>query len=180
MEYSVNQQPQSKDPVMSEASSPLRLLIVDDEEDLAAFLAHRLRNRGLDVTIALSGAEAISAAAQLKFHVAIVDLKLPDLDGITVMDELKNSQPFLEILMLTGHGSHDSAWEAGRLHAYRYLLKPFDFNELYDLILKAAEHRRQKMCCEFEGRLEALMTGATSPRDLIEESEKLRREYEQE
>ncbi|MBU8870362.1 MAG: response regulator [Gemmatimonadales bacterium] len=165
---------------MTEENSPIRLLIVDDEEDLATFLAHRLRKRGLDVTIALSGAEAISAATELKFHVAIVDLKLPDLDGITVMEEIKSIQPFLEILMLTGHGSHDSAWEAGRLQAFRYLLKPFAFDELYDLILAAAHHRCKKMGCEFEDRLEALMAGATSPRDLIEESEKLRREYEQE
>ena len=165
---------------MTEENAPIRLLIVDDEKDLATFLAHRLRKRGLDVTMALSGAEAISAASELKFHVAIVDLKMPDLDGITVMEELKSSQPFMEILMLTGHGSHDSAWEAGRLQAFRYLLKPFDFNELFDLILAAAEHRRQKMCCQFEDRLEALMAGATSPRDLIEKSEKLRREYEQE
>ncbi len=171
---------QKKDMVMTEVGSPIRLLIVDDEEDLVTFLAHRLRKRDIDVTMALSGAEAISAASELKFHVAIVDLKMPDLDGITVMEELKSSQPFLEVLMLTGHGSHDSAWEAGRLQAFRYLLKPFDFDELYDLILAAAQQRKTKMCEEFEERLESLMTGTTSPRDLIYESEKLRREYDQE
>jgi DNA-binding NtrC family response regulator len=172
--------PSEKDLVMTEEHPPIRLLIADDEEDLVTFLAHRLRKRGLDVTMALSGAEAVSAANELKFDVAIVDLKMPDLDGITVMEEIKSIQPFLEVLMLTGHGSHDSAWEAGRLHAFRYLLKPFDFNELFDLILAAANHRRTKMCTEFEDRLESLMTGTTSPRDLIEQSEKLRREYEQE
>ena len=172
--------PPEKDPSMTEEHSLIRLLLVDDEEDLATFLGHRLRKRGLDVTMALSGAEAISAANELKFDVAIVDLKLPDLDGITVMEELRSSQPFLEVLMLTGHGSHDSAWEAGRLQAFRYLLKPFDFNELFDLILAAADHRRKKMSAEFEDRLESLMTGTTSPRELIEESEKLRREYDQE
>lgn len=164
---------------MTEERPAIRLLIVDDEEDLATFLAHRLRNRGLEVTMALSGSEAVSAAHELTFDVAIVDLKMPDLDGITVMEELKSTQPFMEVLMLTGHGSHDSAWEAGRLQAFRYLLKPFEFDELFDLILAAADQRRRRMDSEFEERLEALMSGATSPRDLIEESEKLRREYEQ-
>lgn len=165
---------------MTVEQPPIRLLIADDEEDLATFLAHRLRKRGLDVTMALSGSEAVSAASELKFDVAIVDLKMPDLDGITVMEEIKHIQPFLEVLMLTGHGSHDSAWEAGRLQAFRYLLKPFDFDELYDLILAAAAQRHSKMSNEFEDRLESLMAGTTSPRDLIEQSEKLRREYEQE
>jgi DNA-binding NtrC family response regulator len=85
----------------------------------------------------------------------------------------------MEVIMLTGHGSHDSAWEAGRLQAFRYLMKPYDFDELYDVILAAADQRRRKMQAEFEGKLQELMTSTTSPRDLIELSEQLRREYEQ-
>jgi DNA-binding NtrC family response regulator len=158
---------------------PIRLLLVDDEEDLVTFLAHRLRKRGLKVTMALSGSEAVSAATEIKFDVAVVDLKMPDMDGITVIENLKNLQPFIEVLMLTGHGSHDSAWEAGRLNTFRYILKPYDFEDLHDLIHTAAEHRRQRMQKEFEEKLNELMTGTTSPRDLIEESEKLRSEYEQ-
>ena len=159
---------------------PIRLLIVDDEEDLVTFLAHRLRKRDIDVTMALSGSEAVAAATELKFDVAIVDLKMPDMDGIAVIEQMRVLQPFLEILMLTGHGSHESAWEAGRLQAFRYLLKPYDFDELHELILTAAKHKRKRMQEEFDGKLNRLMTDTTSPRDLIEESEKLRREYEQE
>jgi DNA-binding NtrC family response regulator len=81
--------------------------------------------------------------------------------------------------MLTGHGGHDTAWEAGRLQAFRYILKPYDFDSLYDLVREAAEHRRRKLREAFELRLGELLSGATSPRDIIEESEKLRREYEQ-
>ena len=163
-----------------ELSPPIRLLIVDDEEDLVTFLAHRFRKRGIDVTMALSGGEAVSAAAGLKFDVAIVDLKMPDMDGIAVIEQMRVLQPFLEILMLTGHGSHDSAWEAGRLQAFRYLLKPYDFEELHELIVTAAKHKRRRLQEEFDGRLNSLMANTTSPRDLIEESDKLRREYEQE
>ncbi len=165
--------------MIEDSSKPIRLLIADDEEDLVTFLSHRLRKRGLEVTMALSGAEAVSAGTEIKFDVAIVDLKMPDMDGITVIEQLKNLQPFIEVIMLTGHGSHDSAWEAGRLHAFRYILKPYDFEELHDLVHTAAEHRRRRMQKEFEDKLNELMAGTTSPRDLIEESEKLRSEYEQ-
>ena len=165
--------------MIEDSSKPIRLLLADDEEDLVTFLAHRLRKRGLDVTMALSGSEAVSAGTELKFDVAVVDLKMPDMDGITVIEQLKAMQPFIEVIMLTGHGSHDSAWEAGRLQAFRYILKPYDFEDLHDLILTAAEHRRRRMQKEFEDKLNQLMTGTTSPRDLIEESEKLRSEYEQ-
>jgi DNA-binding NtrC family response regulator len=162
-----------------EDPKPIRLLIADDEEDLVTFLGHRLRKRGMEVTMALSGAEAVSAAAQLTFDVAVVDLRLPDMSGIQVIEQIRAIQPHLEVLMLTGHGGHDSAWEAGRLHAYRYILKPYDFEDLSDLIHEAARHRRETMKQEFETKLNDLMTGTTSPREIIEESEKLRREYEQ-
>ena len=159
--------------------APIRLLLVDDEEDLVTFLAHRLRKRGVEVAVATGGEQALALAARQRFDVAVVDLKMPDIDGITVMERLKRMQPFVELLMLTGHGSHDSAWEAGRLQAYRYLLKPYDFDELYGLIEEAAAQRRKKLQAEFAGRLADLMAGTTSARDLIEESDKLRREYEQ-
>ncbi len=162
-----------------ENTKPIRLLIADDEEDLVTFLAHRLRKQGLDVTVAMSGAEAVSAASQMTFDVAIVDLRMPDMDGIQVIEQLKSLQPHIEVLMLTGHGGHDTAWEAGRLQAFRYILKPHDFDDLVKLVHEAAAHRSQKMKRKFETLLASLMSGTTSPRDIIEESEKLRREYEQ-
>ena len=164
---------------MTDETKPIRLLLVDDEEDLVTFLAHRLRKRNIDVTMALSGAEAVSAGNEMIFDVAVVDLKMPDMDGIAVIEQLKSAQPFLEVLMLTGHGSHDSAWEAGRLQAYRYLMKPYDFEELHELIVTATEQRRRKMQEEFEDKLQDLMTSTTSPRELIGMSEKMRKEYEQ-
>ena len=165
---------------MSEETRPaVRLLLVDDEEDLVTFLAHRLRKRDIQVTVALCGKDALAAAGQQRFDVAVVDLKMPDMDGIEVMDRLKALQPFVEILMLTGHGSHDSAWEAGRLQAFRYLLKPYDFDELLGVIREAADQRRRRLQSEFETKLAELMAGTTSARDLIEASDRLRREYEQ-
>jgi DNA-binding NtrC family response regulator len=162
-----------------EHAKPIKLLLVDDEEDLVTFLAHRLGKRGLEVTTALSGEEALVAASEAKFEVAVVDLKMPDMDGITVIEKLKALQPFIEVLMLTGHGSHDSAWEAGRLHAFRYVMKPCDFEELLDLVQMAANHRRERLQEEFQAKQNELMSGTTTPRDFIAESERLRSEYEQ-
>jgi two-component system response regulator AtoC len=162
-----------------ENSKPMRLLLVDDEEDLVTFLAHRLTKRGLEVYTANCGKDAIKIATEKKIDVAVVDLKMPDMDGIKVMENIKRIQPYTEVLMLTGHGSHDSAWEAGRLCAFRYLLKPYNFEELYGLVLTAGENRRTRLYEEYEEKLEKLMTSTTSPRDLIEESDRLRSEYEQ-
>lgn len=162
-----------------EQSSPINLILVDDEEDLVTFMAHRLRKRNMDVSTATSGSQALALADKKKFHVAVVDLKMPDMDGITVIEKLRETQPFLQVLMLTGHGSHDSAWEAGRLQAFRYLLKPYDFEDLAQLIVEAAGNRSNTMRQEFEAKLDKLMTSTTSPRDIIQESEKLRREYQQ-
>jgi two-component system NtrC family response regulator len=163
----------------SAAPENVRLLLVDDEEDLVTFLSHRLIKRGMDVTTAMDGETALAAADGHVFDVAVVDLRMPGMDGITVVKRLKAIQPFIEVIMLTGHGSHDSALEAGRLQAFRYLLKPYDFEELAELIRAAAVHRRERMKEEFESRLSELMNGTSSPRDIIEESDKLRREYEQ-
>ncbi len=165
---------------MTDDQKQLRLLLVDDEEDLVTFLGHRLRKRGMDVTMALSGHEAVNAALELKFDVAVVDLKMPDISGIEVIEKLRDCQPFIEILMLTGHGSHESAWEAGRLQAFRYLMKPLDFEDLHRNILAAWENRLNRMKSEFEAKLETLMLSTTSPRDLIQQSDELRLEYEQE
>ncbi len=162
-----------------EQSSPINLILIDDEEDLVTFMAHRLRKRNMDVSTAITGEQALALAAKKSFHVAVVDLKMPDMDGITIIENLRKTQPFLQVLMLTGHGSHDSAWEAGRLQAFRYLLKPYDFEDLAHLIVEAATIRRDTLRNEFEAKLDKLMTSTTSSRDIIQESEKLRREYQQ-
>ncbi|MCP4574594.1 MAG: response regulator [bacterium] len=160
-------------------SENIRLLLVDDEEDLVTFLAHRLRKRNMDVATYSNGEDALAEAGTRIFDVAVVDLKMPGMDGITVMEKLKELQPHVEIIMLTGHGNHDTAWEAGRLQAFRYLLKPYDFEELSGFITKAAQKRRSHLKSEFDRRLSELMTGTKSPRDIIEESDRLRHEYEQ-
>ncbi len=159
---------------------PVRVLLVDDEQDLVDFLAQRLQRRGFAVTAVTSGADALAAAVRQRFDVAVIDLKMPQMDGIEVLKRLKEEQPFLEAIMLTGHGSHDSALAAGRLHASRYLIKPYDFDDLLARLQEAYEAKAAALRERYQDELARLIGGpGATPRDIIEASEKLRRKYEQ-
>src|SRR5687768_5591236 len=92
-----------------ERGAPLRLLIVDDDETLLETMAQRFARRGLSVAAARSGAEALGHADQGRFDVALLDLHLPDGDGIGLLARLKERCPELEALMLTAHGSMETA-----------------------------------------------------------------------
>lgn len=105
----------------------IRVLLVDDEQDLVEFLAQRLLRKGITVTATTSGPEALEAVRRQAFDVAVVDLKMPLMDGVEVLRRVKEMQPYLEVIMLTGHGSAESAHAAGRLDAFRYVMKPCDY-----------------------------------------------------
>jgi two-component system NtrC family response regulator len=158
---------------------PIRIMLVDDEKDLVEFLAHRLVKRGFTVTATTSGADAINAAKKQIFDVVILDLKMPQMDGITVLQHLKAEQPYLEAIMLTGHGSTESALEAGRLDAYRYLIKPYDFDELVSLINEAHTHKFTQLQTKFQEEMTQVSSSGLSTRDIIEATEQLRKKYEQ-
>jgi DNA-binding NtrC family response regulator len=160
-------------------SKNVRILLVDDEQDLVDYLAQRLAKRNYTVEPVTSGQAAVAAAQEQIFDVAVVDLKMPHMDGIQVIKELRRHQPFLEAIMLTGHGSTESALEAGKLQAYRYLLKPYDFDKLVEEIEAAARSRRERLRREYQAKLEDLNRSGASPREIMIESERLRREYEQ-
>jgi DNA-binding NtrC family response regulator len=165
---------------MSESEKKkVRILLVDDEQDLVDFLTQRLRKRSYEVEPVTSGQDAVAAAEERIFDVAIVDLKMPQMNGIAVIKELRRHQPFLEAIMLTGHGSTESALEAGRMQAFRYLLKPYDFDKLVAEIEAAAASRRQRLRATFEERLSELNQSNATPREIKNASERLRREYEQ-
>jgi len=108
---------------------PIKLLLVDDERAFVDVLANRLGRRNIGVTKAYSGSEAIQAVRQQDFDVAVLDLKMEDMDGIEVLKILKKMQPSLAVIMLTGHGSERAA-RAGIEHgAHDYLTKPCEFSE---------------------------------------------------
>jgi DNA-binding response OmpR family regulator len=107
-----------------------RLLLVDDEVGYIEVLSKRLTRRGFDVTTASSGAEAIRAARRWDFDVAVVDLKMEDMDGIEVLKVLKRMVPSLHVIILTGHGSERAARDGIAQGAFDYLIKPIGLDPL--------------------------------------------------
>jgi DNA-binding NtrC family response regulator len=126
----------------SPTQAPIRLLVVDDDEALRPILARRFERLGMTVTSAASGAEALTRAARAPCDVALLDLHLPDMTGIDLLEKLKADQPDLEAIMLTAHGSIETAIQAMKRGAYDYLTKPFHLEELEVHLQKAFEKVR--------------------------------------
>ena len=124
-------------------SDPIRLLIVDDEKDFVNILSKRIKRRNIDVAKAFSGAAAIQALRGQEFDVAVLDLKMEDMDGIEVLKMFKIMDPKLAVIMLTGHGSAEAAEQGIKLGAFDYLTKPCELKELLEKIMAAYAHRKQ-------------------------------------
>lgn len=121
-----------------------RLLVVDDEEDLLELLVHRLKRKGYDVDSSLSAEEALPLLKKYYYDVAIYDIRLPKMDGITLLKETKAIQQDVQVLMLTGHGTIETAIEAMKFGAFDYLAKPYNLSELELTISKALENKALK------------------------------------
>lgn len=117
----------------------IRVLLIDDEAGYVDVLANRMIRRGLDVTKAYSGSEAIQILRGNDFDVAVLDLKMEDMDGIEVLKVLKKMDPNLMVLMLTGHGSETAAREGMAFGAFDYLTKPCELQELLAKIHEACQ-----------------------------------------
>jgi len=124
-------------------SDRVRLLLIDDEKDFVNILSKRIKRRNIDVTKAFSGTEAIQALRGQEFDVAVVDLKMEDMDGLEVLKMLKILDPKLAVIMLTGHGSAEAAEQGIKLGAFDYLTKPCELKELLEKIMEAYAHRKQ-------------------------------------
>ncbi|MBI4621022.1 MAG: response regulator [Desulfobacterales bacterium] len=127
----------------------IRLLLVDDEEDFRTTLASRLKRRNIDVTDVGSGNEAIELIRERSFDVAVLDIKMPGMDGIETLKHLKKIAPLVEVILLTGHGSVEAGIEGMRLGAYDYLMKPYNVK---DLLLKVEDAYRRKLLEESQQR----------------------------
>jgi DNA-binding NtrC family response regulator len=115
----------------------LRILLVDDEEDFASTLAERLVLRGLQAEVATSGTDALRHVREDDFSVLILDVKMPGIDGLGLMAEIKRKRPDLPVILLTGHGSVANAETGMKEGAFDYLMKPIDIDELIEKVRNA-------------------------------------------
>ncbi|RMH35335.1 MAG: sigma-54-dependent Fis family transcriptional regulator [Nitrospirae bacterium] len=119
-----------------------RILVVDDDPSLSTLLKMRLKSMGFAVTVCGTGEDALSRAQEETFDFAILDLRLPDVDGVGLMEELHLLHANLPVVIITAHGCIPNAVEAMKKGAYGYLTKPFDDRELLDSIDKALAQKR--------------------------------------
>jgi DNA-binding NtrC family response regulator len=139
----------------------IRLLIADDEVKFVDSIAERLQMRGLAVAKAYNGTDAVQLARQEKFDLALLDLKMPGLDGREVLQILKDEQKHIEVVILTGHGSLDSAVECTKLGAYGYLPKPCELDQLLEVLKEAYHARLTKRLASQQDRIARVMADAS-------------------
>ena len=126
------------------SQNKIKLLLVDDEIKFLESISKRLVLKNFDVTTASNGKEAIASAEKGLFDVAVVDFQMPGMDGTQVLKALKDKHKYLEIIMLTGHATVDSAVECTKLGAFKFLEKPYAFEKLVEVIKEAYEARLKK------------------------------------
>jgi DNA-binding NtrC family response regulator len=107
-----------------------KVLLVDDEVEFMETLVKRLKKRNLIVSGVNSGERAIEALAQAPVDIVVLDVKMPGMDGLETLREIKKSRPLVEVIMLTGHASMEVAIEGMEQGAFDYLMKPMDIDEL--------------------------------------------------
>ena len=140
---------------------PIDILLVDDEKDFVEMLGLRLTEEGHRVRPAHSGKEALEALAVAAGDVVILDIKMPGMDGIETIKEIKSRFPIVEVILLTGHGSIDTAVEGLKSGAFDYLLKPADFEELLTKLdaARARKYEQEERIIKAEARALMRRTG---------------------
>jgi len=116
---------------------PLRLLLVDDEPEFLEPTAERLSRRGVQCATVESGEDALRALANLQFDCAVVDVRMPGMDGLQLLQVMRRDWPVLPVILLTGHASIERGVRGMDLGAFEYLLKPVDLDELLDTVRRA-------------------------------------------
>ena len=117
----------------------LRLLLVDDEVEFLEPMAARLRRRRIACTIAQSGVEALEALAREPYDCAVVDAKMPGMNGVELLRCIRRDYPDVAVILLTGHASVELGVQGLELGAFEYLMKPVDLDELLDTVRRSAQ-----------------------------------------
>ena len=119
-----------------------QILVVDDSQPILTLMKEFLEQEGYQVTTTVSAKEALLVTAKEKPDLVIMDIKLPDLDGLDALMEIKKRDPKLSVIIMTAYGTTQTAIEAIKRGAYDYLVKPFKNEELKALIKQALEAGR--------------------------------------
>lgn len=118
-----------------------RVLLVDDEVAFTANMSRLLTRRGYEVTCVNDGESAVEAIEADDYDVAVLDLRMPGMDGLAALKVMKRKRPLLEVIILTGHGSVESGIQGMNLGAFDYAMKPIQINELQEKINEAFERK---------------------------------------
>jgi two-component system OmpR family response regulator len=118
-----------------------KVMIVDDEQDFLETIVKRLEARSIDVTGVESGYQALEALDGRDPDVIILDVKMPGMDGIETLREIKKKKPLTEVIMLTGHASVESGIQSMKLGAFDYVMKPLALDELLEKVRQAYERK---------------------------------------
>jgi DNA-binding NtrC family response regulator len=142
------------------------VLLVDDEVPFVETLTKRLTRRDLYISSALSGQEALNRLQEdSNIEVVILDVKMPVMDGIETLREIKKAYPLVEIIMLTGHATVETGIEGMKLGAFDYLMKPCDMDLLVSKIKGAALRKRQHEDKIIQARLKENLSRRREGRD---------------
>lgn len=119
----------------------VNILIIDDEEEFVSLIVKRLGKRGLAAAGVTSGRKGLEHLEAHPVDVVILDVMMPDLNGLETLKEIKKHHPTVEVIMLTGHGSVKTGLEGMSYGAFDYVLKPYNLDELLQKINTAAERK---------------------------------------
>jgi two-component system, OmpR family, response regulator CpxR len=120
-----------------------KVLLVDDEEQFVEVLAQRLETRDFHVNSVFNGDDAIEFVSSHDVDVVVLDVLMPGRDGLEALREIKRIKPLVEVVMLTGHATVQTAIEGMKLGAYDFLMKPTDTSELVDKLNKASQRKKE-------------------------------------
>jgi DNA-binding NtrC family response regulator len=135
-----------------------KILLVDDEADFLEALSERMRTRGMDVTTSASAKEALDAVEQGAFDAVVLDLMMPDVDGLEALRILKEKDPKLQVILLTGHATVEKGIEAMKRGALDLLEKPTDIETLTQKIKEASAQRMVLVSEESEEKIKDILT----------------------
>ena len=121
--------------------APVIVLIVDDEKDFVEMLSQRFQDDGHVVRVAYNAEDGLESLAEQEPDVVVLDIRMPGMDGIAALRKIRARHPLVEVVLLTGHGSAETAVEGLKLGAYDYLQKPTKYETLLET-LKAARARK--------------------------------------